>query len=298
MKADSYFEIGSTHLVCQDYAITYASDDIAYAIISDGCTSSQDTDTGARILSIVAKDVLNYLIQRQRFETIKDKKWFMNNFVLTFKELVIKKCLEVKGSLNLSVDSFDATLLVTIVYPGYHPLLVGWGDGNYIIKYKDGRVRTISISYDKNMPYYLSYRMCYEKDMAYRSEQTNLGLCHVVDTVIGESPQNFHHTPWEYNFVRYLENVSDKDVNPTEVSQIIVSSDGLQSFQYDSRSEEYLKNDKVFDLSEVYPKVVDYKNVVGKFVVRRMKSLEKEHRLNHIVHSDDVSCATIALEKN
>lgn len=296
MKADSYFEIGSTHLVCQDYAITYASDDIAYAIISDGCTSSPNTDIGSRIISIVAKDVLNYLMQRQRFETIKDKKWFMNNFVLTFKELVIKKCLEVKGSLNLDINSFDATLLVAIVYPGYRPLLVGWGDGNYIIKYKDGRIRTITISYDKNMPYYLSYRMSYEKDTLYKKELTDSGQGHVIEVITNEESKNYHHAPWEYNFVRYLDDISNNDGSIAGVSQIIVSSDGLQSYQYDPKSEEFLKNDKNFDLSEVYPKVIDYKNIVGEFVVRRMKSLEKEHRLNHIIHTDDVSCATIAMD--
>lgn len=296
MKADSYFEIGSTHLVCQDYAITYASDDIAYAIISDGCTSSPNTDIGSRIISIVAKDVLNYLMQRQRFETIKDKKWFMNNFVLTFKELVIKKCLEVKGSLNLDINSFDATLLVAIVYPGYHPLLVGWGDGNYIIKYKDGKIRTITISYDKNMPYYLSYRMSYEKDTLYKKELTDSGQGHVIEVITNEESKNYHHAPWEYNFVRYLDDISNNDGSIAGVSQIIVSSDGLQSYQYDPKSEEFLKNDKNFDLSEVYPKVIDYKNIVGEFVVRRMKSLEKEHRLNHIIHTDDVSCATIAMD--
>ena len=80
------------------------------------------------------------------------------------------------------------------------------------------------------------------------------------------------------------------------VSQIIVSSDGLQSFQYDPKSDEFQVNDKVFTLPEVYPKMIDYKNLVGEFVVRRMKSLEKDNRIKHIIHTDDISCATIVLD--
>jgi Protein phosphatase 2C len=294
MKSDCHFEIGSTHLVCQDYALSYADDEIAYAIISDGCTSSPNTDIGSRLISIIARDAISYLIRRQRFEKVIDKKLFLNNFVLTFKELVVKKCIEVKGSLNLDVNSFDATLLVAIVYQGYQPLLVGWGDGNFIIKYKNGSVRTISIFYDGNMPYYLSYRMSYEKDTAYRQEQKGLG--HVAEVLPSGTAMQYHHTPWEYNFMRYLDDIKGQDNNPEEVSQIIVSSDGLQSFQYDPKSDEFQTNNKIFTLPEVYSKMIDYKNLVGEFVVRRMKSLEKENKVKHIIHTDDISCATIILE--
>jgi hypothetical protein len=294
MKSDSHFEIGSTHLVCQDYAISYADDEVAYAIISDGCTSSPNTDIGSRLISIIARDAISYLIHKQRFEKTIDKKLFLNNFVLTFKELVVKKCIEVKGSLNLNVNSFDATLLVALIYPGYQPLLVGWGDGNFIIKYKNGAIRTISMSYDGNMPYYLSYRMSHEKDIAYRQEQKGLG--HVTEVLSSGSALSYHHTPWEYNFMRYLDDLKGQDNNSEMVSQIIVSSDGLQSFQYDPKSDEFQVNDKVFTLPEVYPKMIDYKNLVGEFVVRRMKSLEKDNRIKHIIHTDDISCATIVLD--
>ena len=47
-NADSYFCIGSTHDVCQDYAIS--SPDRLRAIISDGCSSAPDTDFGSRLL--------------------------------------------------------------------------------------------------------------------------------------------------------------------------------------------------------------------------------------------------------
>src|SRR5215510_2075397 len=46
MNADATINIGATHSVCQDYVIVRND----YVILSDGCSSSPDTDIGARLL--------------------------------------------------------------------------------------------------------------------------------------------------------------------------------------------------------------------------------------------------------
>src|ERR1043166_8156900 len=46
MNADATINIGSTHAICQDYAIARGR----YVVLSDGCSSSPDTDIGARLL--------------------------------------------------------------------------------------------------------------------------------------------------------------------------------------------------------------------------------------------------------
>src|SRR6476659_1428102 len=46
MNADATINIGATHALCQDYVI--AKD--RHVILSDGCSSSPDTDIGARLL--------------------------------------------------------------------------------------------------------------------------------------------------------------------------------------------------------------------------------------------------------
>ncbi|HYO91642.1 MAG TPA: hypothetical protein VEQ40_08400, partial [Pyrinomonadaceae bacterium] len=69
MNADSAFLIGATHAVCQDYAVAGngTPDERAavsnlqanpYVILSDGCSSSPDTDIGARLLVKAAEQVL------------------------------------------------------------------------------------------------------------------------------------------------------------------------------------------------------------------------------------------------
>src|SRR5215203_3069967 len=69
MNADSAFQMGSNHAVCQDYAVAGACAATAhvdgalaprgpYVILSDGCSSSPDTDTGARLLVKAAERLL------------------------------------------------------------------------------------------------------------------------------------------------------------------------------------------------------------------------------------------------
>ena len=54
MNADSHYVIGQAHLVCQDYARAKTADDgkSGYAILCDGCSSSPDSDIGARLLAL------------------------------------------------------------------------------------------------------------------------------------------------------------------------------------------------------------------------------------------------------
>jgi hypothetical protein len=60
---DSYFEIGNTHEVCQDYALSgKLNDNLYYAIITDGCSQSHkecgEVDLGARVVAYAARDAL------------------------------------------------------------------------------------------------------------------------------------------------------------------------------------------------------------------------------------------------
>lgn len=54
MQTDAHFERGRTHAVCQDYALAGARHGGAWALVCDGCSSSPDTDTGARLLAHAA----------------------------------------------------------------------------------------------------------------------------------------------------------------------------------------------------------------------------------------------------
>lgn len=60
LTPDAFFTIGKTHTVCQDYAHAgfIPGTDQAYAIVSDGCSGSPDTDFGSRFMVTAAIQVL------------------------------------------------------------------------------------------------------------------------------------------------------------------------------------------------------------------------------------------------
>ena len=58
VQCDAFFAIGSTHDICQDYALALNISNRSLLIVSDGCSASPSTDIGARILSRCAAQVL------------------------------------------------------------------------------------------------------------------------------------------------------------------------------------------------------------------------------------------------
>lgn len=59
ISADHHFTIGEQHLKqgkpCQDYAISGEFENFCFAVVSDGCSSGQNTDVGARFTALAAR---------------------------------------------------------------------------------------------------------------------------------------------------------------------------------------------------------------------------------------------------
>jgi hypothetical protein len=170
MHADSYYEIGSSHVACEDYALSGTKDGLSWAIVSDGCSSSKHTDVGARILAHTAKDVLlrMYVLKR-----LTDKRFMEDGGIESeFYDMVLERALAARASLRLDYDVFDATLLTAFAvrHPGEPDPVWGAfaiGDGSVVVRHASG-FHDVRLSYQSNAPYYISYRMCKEKDEGYR----------------------------------------------------------------------------------------------------------------------------------
>jgi hypothetical protein len=294
MNADSYFEIGHSHKVCEDYALSGVQDDLAYAIVSDGCSSSKNSDVGARLLAHISRDALLYLHRRK---LIYDPYFLENSLKATLEELIIKKCLEVKDTLRFPCDIFDATILIAAVVGDVwkRKILFSWGDGYFIIKRLSGAVDVIALSYESNAPYYLSYELSQDKHDAYAAEYGSMPLHKSINRVS----------------VNGVVNLVGVDVTPTvmqrsyfsvmgervEVTQVIVSSDGIGTYEDDPRVRPPTGTElRKYTALDVIPQIVSYKNPVGEFVTRRMNRLKKEHADAHVIHQDDISCAAITIE--
>jgi len=98
MHADHHYEIGSSHVACEDYAMSGTQEGLTYAILSDGCSASKDSDVGARILCHLAKSALMYLHRQGR---LKDSHYIGEKFPSVFREIVTMKALEARASLGL-----------------------------------------------------------------------------------------------------------------------------------------------------------------------------------------------------
>lgn len=116
LVADAVFAIGKTHVVCQDYAFS----DGETVSLSDGCSSSPDTDFGARFLCRMWSQALRL-----------DFPW-------------------------LPSGAFDATLLTATVL-GNSFYVQAWGDGVVIARRRDGSWIANVIEFPSGAPLYASY---------------------------------------------------------------------------------------------------------------------------------------------
>jgi len=284
MNTDVYYEIGSSHRVCEDYTLSGIFEDMAYTIVSDGCSSSKHSDLGARLLTHVAKGVLYYLKNRN----------YINSQEVTsiFQELVIKKCLEVKHTLGLPINVFDATLLISVVFDN-NIWCVGWGDGYFIFVDKDDHKIVIETIYESGAPYYLSHEMSLEKKEAYEKEYGNSEL--IVNTydinTTGDYSTIRHSYPPTY---LYPVNLNHPIQN---YKFIVAASDGINTYEDNPKLDppDGSSEHKRYSALEMIPSIVGYKGTAGEFVVRRMNRLKFDMDKVNRIHSDDVSCTAINL---
>jgi hypothetical protein len=153
--ADDFLKIGSGHPICQDYAI---SDEfpIPHVIVSDGCSSSEMTDMGARILAFAAKKYL--LAQIGHLDRIEYE---------TMGTAIIRHAESIARELDLPSNCLDATLLIGyLCNEAIHVHI--FGDGVIGLVNNDFDISITEISFTGNAPYYLSYRIDEYRNTLYR----------------------------------------------------------------------------------------------------------------------------------
>jgi hypothetical protein len=286
MNADSYFEIGHSHKICEDYALAGVEGNLTYAIVSDGCSASDDSDVGARLLSHIARDVLLYFNRRK---LLYDFSFLKNSFKTTFEEIILRKCLEVRDTLKFSYDIFDATLLIAAGVGHHSKILFAWGDGYFILNRPSGDIDVISLRYDSGAPYYMSYQLSDDKRAAYAAEFGGDPL--TIKTERLETDGSTSCSKFEQ--IRAMQGSYFTVLEDTDLNQIIVSSDGIGTYEAPKEKPlpgmecaRYLDHD-------VIRTMVAYKNPVGEFVTRRMTRFKNDNQKAGTIHQDDISCAAI-----
>lgn len=270
MHADSAFRIGSTHAVCQDYAVAGLCErGRPYAVLSDGCSSSTDTDVGARLLVKAAERLL------------RESGGPPASGLAGLHAEAARLALSWAEMLGLRPQAVDATLLTA--HLNGEELVIGCsGDGVVCLQTVEGALDAYAVSYPEGYPVYPAYahqparlRALAEAGRA-RKEVTRLRAASIEERLRTESVSEggaltevFAVKADGYRFAALF-------------------SDGVQSFSLSGRAEAVL-------LETVLPELVSFKNTRGAFVGRRMQMFLKDCQQKGWRHADDVTLAALHL---
>lgn len=265
MIADSFFAIGSTHRVCQDYATHWHRDHLALAIVCDGCSDSPKTDVGARLLAETFSTCVRSQIPAPR------------NFLKDSLTLFGANMRNIVRLLGMHTRWFDATLLAAIANEETQTIsLFIWGDGHLRIEHTDGRVTTLDVDFNENQnaPYYPSYTIFRpEGRRDYESAYGPLKPNRVWTSEVIPPPT------WDEEFPRF-------EIPMAGVHSVNLYSDGASSF---------LKGPELTHVpsTEVTAQLQDYKLIGEGVLGRRAHKCQKLWRKEQIQHADDLGVATL-----
>jgi len=268
MQADAYFAIGQSHLVCEDYARAgLAKSGAGFAVVSDGCSSSTDTDVGARLIALATESSIHGA-----------------GLPLTHKDLeaVAGQAREGIRGLDMGSSCLDATLLAAHASSGTVNIVVV-GDGAVVGRRQGGELEVWESDFG-GMPAYLSYLLEPAQLEGYLGE--GLARRKVVHSLAGEQIS-----------------VDERDISPSSFAWwltldaaiydlILLFSDGVSSFCTRSIRGESL----AVPLEAVVAEVASLKTTTGRFLTRRCRRfLGRFCTANNWHHADDFSVAGLYL---
>ena len=284
MNADSAFNIGVAHAVCQDYAIAGNgrahqegnSRASPYVVLSDGCSSSPDSDIGARLLVKAAELRLRarmVLSARQLADAHRES---------------ARHALIWARRLGLASQAIDATLL-TAHLNNDDLILACSGDGVIVLKSWTGALDVYAINYPSGYPLYPSYAHQRERLQALKQEGRT---CKEVRHYRGVSSGESIHLE-ETDISNTLTEVFS--VKSSEYRCAAVVSDGIHSF-FTTHNTETSKRVEGIPMESLLNELVSFKTVHGLFVGRRLKSFLKECQSKGWQHRDDLAIGALHLE--
>lgn len=275
MNSDCAFAIGRTHRVCQDYAIAVTEDERAFVLLADGCSSSPDSDIGARLLVKAAQPFLPG-------PSAADPEWE------AAQDAALRRAAQAAQSLDLRPECLDATLL-TITASGGAFAVCCCGDGVVALGRQDGGLEVYAVSYAASYPDYPSYRLDDGRREQWQAQPGNeKRITHWTlgaDGVTSETlcPRRHACETWtgtadEYRFAAVL-------------------SDGIQSFT-ETCETDTSRSPRPVPLAELLPALLAFKGSRGQFVQRRAAAFFKDCQARRRLHGDDFSLGVVWLESS
>jgi len=280
MNEDCYFEIGHSHTICEDYALAgKINENLSYAIVCDGCSSSDTVDLGARLLAHSAKEYLTTYYKKCEF--IPDS---IDPFEVGLS--IVQRAAPHAKVLMLPNTILDATLIITLADVKGMTRTFFYGDGGMLHKLDDDSMYYSEVEFPSGAPFYLSYLLEPAREKLYATElgRTAIiknyevkedGLIEIEEKVLEnmETPEFFRSIAGEY----------------TPATWTSIMSDGMKTYQV--KNETGIPIDRPF--VDAIKQASSYKGFKGKFVERRMKRMRQNCEKDSVTHYDDISVATI-----
>lgn len=275
VNSDTFIEIGSQHKVCEDYILSGDN----YIILADGCSSSKNSEMGARILCYMAQQFLKY-------HNLVDKD--EENFAASMGIWVIHNAEMTARHMGLKKNCLDATLV--IAYKVSHLIyVIMYGDGYVVTQNTSGHLSVRWIEYTKNMPFYLRYLIDQDDLLTYHAEKIVKKHFHQLHSptgsISGEDPfgeELAYDKPGIFVF--------DTNLHKT----ISIFSDGLGSF-LDPDADP--NSNKLIKVHTLLPDMLGFKTTAGTFLQRRMNKFSRTMKREGIEHFDDLSMGTFLIEE-
>jgi hypothetical protein len=285
-KTDTYFEIGSTHDICQDYALAgNISNNIAFAIVTDGCSESHkmcnEVDFGARVVAYSARDAICSLFELHK--ELPNDIHYMKTVEKSIRQKTLLNIKPIKDRLRLHDMFSDSTLVITLT-DGKIAYTFIYGDGGVIVTKKNNTILYNEISFASSAPYYIVYTEDKNRNNGYRisfGSQPVTSREFILEPNkpdIVNSRQTLEFSEKLYDFSSYMFD---------DFSSIVVTSDGAKSYQKINEASKEIESQKMIR------RFTTFKNTNGCYLQRRMKMLKKECETEIVSHYDDVSVAGI-----
>lgn len=266
MHLDTFFTMGKSHKVCEDYAICKSDFITNLFAISDGCSSSIDTDIGSRIL---LKLLLTHALPTNP----------------TYASFLWSSASHVIEQLGMPLSCLDATInfgYTKEINGIFGVEVITIGDGFIVAQRNDSGFDIIEIDYDQNAPYYLTYIFDDDRNQEFmKLNQTKKVSIYTYDSA--------------GTFIKSC--ISDADDNTSvdkfskswfplsDYKSISVFSDGLKTFINNDPSQPKM------DFGKMVKELITFPVSSGEFVKRRGLSFIKKYKTHSFF--DDFSMATL-----
>jgi hypothetical protein len=269
IHTDKYFRMGASHIVCEDYALAGSiTNDFHFALVCDGCSGSDDTDIGARLLAHAFKGVLRDFSMGDDFRERLNIDDLSKNTLLRLSNSL--------ASLNLPVDALDATLIAVLADQREGLLhVLFFGDGFARVKIRD-KVYEYSSEFN-NYPLYLSYGLKPEALEKHAKVFGDKAGTMTVRTIEGSETSDYVTKIGHYHDVLCLHGMDNA----------VVSSDGMATF--------CVKNQDVRNPNDMLEKFSDFKSTKGKFIERKSQKIFRDLAKEGVSPFDDFSLAGISM---